>query len=100
MRTAVSTGLWCIACILCLSILSASVDRLPDPPAVKTERLDTKGDSAGHPQSALPSPREESGRNTVCLIEGRLAWRQILVPGNSDLAIALIRQAADPSPPL
>ena len=98
-RKAIAGSIWFVTCLLCVSILTASVDPLPDPPAVKTERADVKADCSADTQSTPPDLVELASPAVTPLI-GWFHWRHVLVTERRDLRISLVHQAADPSPPV
>jgi len=92
---------WCGVWLLCALIIAASIDNIPDPPAVKSGTTDVRAagamgslqaDAGGELRnlSRVPGPRIAARWNALRSIrEARLPIAEI----------ALVRQAADPSPP-
>ncbi len=82
MQKAIAGSIWFVTCLLCVSILSASVDPLPDPPAVKPERVDAKADCLGELQTTPPKPSEAAalvgdGAAAVLLSSNRLGEQPV-----------------------
>ncbi|MBZ5608426.1 MAG: hypothetical protein LAP38_09215 [Acidobacteriia bacterium] len=100
MRKAISGLISVVAFMLCVSIVAASVDPLPDPPAVKPERVDVKADCLGEPHAGVPSACEDASLANCCAVVRWFAWRHILEAERCDNRFLLVRHATDPSPPL
>ena|ERR1700690_1411682 len=93
---------WCGIWLLCALIIAAALDNIPDPPAVKSGTTDVRaggfmgplqafagGELRNH--SRLPGPRIATLWSALRhVFEARLPVTEV----------ALVRQAADPSPPL
>ncbi len=75
------------------------MDPLPDPPAVKPERVDAKADCLGELQTTPPKPSEAAALVGDGAVLGWLTWQQILDADPGDLLVCLVRRASDPSPP-
>lgn len=86
---------------LCAFVLTACLDALPDPPAVNQKieaRSHTHGDMPSPPE--LSSMKCDRGFLGVQAVVFRMAARQGFDSEQIPERVALVRQAADPSPPV
>jgi hypothetical protein len=89
------------ACLLCLLIVGGSLDRLPDPPAVKPQR------NQNHLVSQLDYHVAVAAENgaldrlacAACLQVSLFSFGQIFERRGSSYDPTFVRQAADTSPP-
>jgi hypothetical protein len=92
---------WCGVWLFCALMIAASLDNIPDPPAVKSGTTDIRaagvmgslqtlagGELRNH--ARVPGPRVAARWN---------ALKHVIDTRLPDTEIALVRQAADPSPP-
>ena len=97
MTRAAGCGVW----LLCALIVAVSLDTVPDPPAVRSSTIDVRAcDLAGQLQTLAGG----EFRNHCCLPGPRVATRWIALKHVFEARlpmaeVALVRQAADPSPP-
>ncbi len=89
------------ACLLCLLMVGASLDGLPDPPAVKPQR--NQNDSVSHVGHHMPVAAKN--RASDCLARaphfhpGLFSLYQIFEGRGPSYDPAFVRQATDASPP-
>jgi hypothetical protein len=94
-------GAWCVVWLLCALIIAARLDRIPDPPAVKSGATDVRSDGFLCPLQAYAGGELS---NLSCVPGPRIATRWTALKYICDARlpiaeVALVRQAADPSPP-
>jgi hypothetical protein len=94
-------GAWCGVWLLCALILAAALDSVPDPPALKSGTSDVRAGGVMGPlqafaggelrnRSRVPGPR---------LARRWIAFKHLFEAQLPVAEVALVRQAADPSPP-
>jgi hypothetical protein len=88
----------CVIWMLYVFILAASLDTLPDPPAVNTQRVEVKAecDLANAPELSLKSI---SNFSCIAIVVHWIGTHQIFEAQQSSDRIALTQHAGDPSPP-
>jgi hypothetical protein len=101
MRNATVRPVWFGAWMLCALLVTASVDNIPDPPAVKSPAVEV-GARGFSSQLATSTPEDlkcHSFRSGPQFAARWVTLRRVLEPRIPADRIALVRQAADPSPP-
>jgi hypothetical protein len=91
--------MWCVTFILCVSIVIACVDPLPDPPALKPEQIDAKSDCLSKPVTTIPDSGAEASLASCSVVVRWFIWRQVLEAERSVGRVVLVQHATDPSPP-
>jgi hypothetical protein len=91
----------CVVWLLCLSITAASLDNVPDPPAIKQRVVQSQSlDFSEQLQHAAGDSRQsefdDAGAHRALFA---LCIRRISDPPSTVGDSPLMRQAADPSPP-
>ena len=92
---------WCGVWLLCALVLAASLDGIPDPPAEKSSAISVRASNLGgqlqacaggelRSQLAVPGPR---------VVARWIALKHVYEARLPITEVALVRQAADPSPP-
>lgn len=94
-------AVWCGIWLLCALTLIASLDGIPDPPAVKSGTNDVKAVAVSNPLQGLAGgePRSNSMVPGPGTATRWTALRQIFEARIPIAEVAQVRQAADPSPP-
>jgi hypothetical protein len=102
MKRAAARSIWIGIWMLSAFIVTASLDGIPDPPAVKSPTIEVKARSLdcqleSSPAEALTTHSFRSGPRVAARW---IALRQVLDARIPADRIAMVRLAADPSPPL
>jgi len=100
MRTAGMRLSSCSVWLLCTLLLCASLDTVPDPPAVRPCQIDIKTIPATDLEISPISSLSCSGFAGPRIVVRWIALRQVLDIKRPVDLIALVQQAADPSPPV
>ena len=90
----------CSVWLLCALLLCASLDTLPDPPAVRPCQIDIKTIPVTDLEISPISPLSCSCFAGPRIVVRWIALRQVLDIKRPVDLIALVQQAADPSPPV
>jgi hypothetical protein len=87
--------------LLCFVILTASLDRISDPPATKQAGVEVNAFMLNHATDAV-SPQSCFGGYHGQLVQFEACWfgaGEVSASGHPDRGASLVHHAADPSPP-
>jgi hypothetical protein len=94
----------CFVFLICLLLFVAAIDTIPDPPAVGPRGSDRSGISAFHVRGSFTLPEKERFIASASIRHASAAWLAFRLDFDSVLVdncpLALVRRAADSSPPL
>jgi hypothetical protein len=88
--------LW--AALLCVLIVSASLDQIPDPPAIKQSAIQSPGFSV-HPYKSVQADQAQVQQALEIPVFSPVSIHQVLPALSVALESPLLRLAADSSPP-